>query len=53
MLYDAEVILNSEVIGELSIDRDNPPKELIIIDCAEYKRFTYKLEKIENLDELK
>lgn len=52
MLYDAEVILESEVIGEISIDRDNPPKKILIIDCSEYKRFTYKLVKAENLNKI-
>ena len=49
MMHDAEILLNSEVIGELSIDRDNPPKELLVVDCAETKRFTYQLVKTENL----
>jgi hypothetical protein len=49
MIVDAELIKDGEPLGEISFDRDDPPKELYILDCAETTRCVYKLVKTEKL----
>jgi hypothetical protein len=49
MICDAELLHKGETLGEIDFDRDNPPKELYVIDCAETVRCTYTLTKTEKL----
>lgn len=48
MQVDAEVFIDGSFCGEISFDRDEPPKEIYISDCAETKRFIYVLKEVKD-----